>query len=517
MGNIWKARQRSLAPGTRKRMTYLFVGIAAPSIGTFPYLIVGADRLNGAEFGNLILLIALIVNTMVAVMLPIMSYSVAYFGVLTPDRVVRYRMLRFFIRGPVVAILVILAILTIPKVETLLGLPRDVVLFSVIVIIIVSSQLALSVTKSLVDRLVYREDREEIAWLRELDRRLLTTTDLRQYLDNNLVALCEFLRVSSGFVAAVSGADLVLESVVGPSETRHTVTEVADWNEALSRAVRRTETVRPLSHRGFWVWPLLEPDGNGNAKALGLLGVQARTEAPVLSPEEGELLGRMVDNVARALMDRQLQRGVFVVLQRIIPDVERIQQLRHAVPYSTDDSETRPADALLNPSPIHSPEFEAWVKDALRHYWGGPKLSRSPLVQLRIVDGAMDECDENPTKALRQVLESAITRMKPDGAPNLSRPEWLLYNILDMRFIQGRRVREIADRLAISESDLYRKQRIAVGQVAQVLAEMERQDVPGQARALRDPDDEERNPADEAENSESVNSAERAPLPEKEM
>ncbi|MFN2200238.1 MAG: histidine kinase N-terminal 7TM domain-containing protein [Caldilineaceae bacterium] len=517
MGNIWKARQRSLAPGTRKRMTYLFVGIAAPSIGTFPYLIVGADRLNGAEFGNLILLIALIVNTMVAVMLPIMSYSVAYFGVLTPDRVVRYRMLRFFIRGPVVAILVILAILTIPKVETLLGLPRDVVLFSVIVIIIVSSQLALSVTKSLVDRLVYREDREEIAWLRELDRRLLTTTDLRQYLDNNLVALCEFLRVSSGFVAAVSGADLVLESVVGPSETRHTVTEVADWNEALSRAVRRTETVRPLSHRGFWVWPLLEPDGNGNAKALGLLGVQARTEAPVLSPEEGELLGRMVDNVARALMDRQLQRGVFVVLQRIIPDVERIQQLRHAVPYSADDSETRPADALLNPSPIHSPEFEAWVKDALRHYWGGPKLSRSPLVQLRIVDGAMDECDENPTKALRQVLESAITRMKPDGAPNLSRPEWLLYNILDMRFIQGRRVREIADRLAISESDLYRKQRIAVGQVAQVLAEMERQDVPGQARALRDSDDEERNPADEAENSESVNSAERAPLPEKEM
>ena len=58
--------------------------------------------------------------------------------------------------------------------------------------------------------------------------------------------------------------------------------------------------------------------------------------------------------------------------------------------------------------------------------------------------------------------------MKPDGTPNLNAPEWLLYNILDMRFIQGRRVREIADRLAISESDLYRKQRVAVGQVAQV-------------------------------------------------
>ena len=86
--------------GTRKRMTYLLVGIAAPGIGAFPYLI-GAGRLNEAgNIGTLVLFVALLVNTVVAVMLPVMSYSVAYFGVLTPDRVVRYRMLRFFIRGP---------------------------------------------------------------------------------------------------------------------------------------------------------------------------------------------------------------------------------------------------------------------------------------------------------------------------------------------------------------------------------------------------------------------------------
>jgi hypothetical protein len=71
------------------------------------------------------------------------------------------------------------------------------------------------------------------------------------------------------------------------------------------------------------------------------------------------------------------------------------------------------------------------------------------------------------------VLGSAIERLRPDGKQNLSAPEWLLYNILEMRFIQGRKVREIADRLAISESDLYRKQRVAIGQVARVLTEME--------------------------------------------
>jgi hypothetical protein len=42
-----------------------------------------------------------------------------------------------------------------------------------------------------------------------------------------------------------------------------------------------------------------------------------------------------------------------------------------------------------------------------------------------------------------------------------------------MRFIKGRKVREIADQLAISESDLYRKQRVAIGHLAQVLSEME--------------------------------------------
>lgn len=521
LSNIWKARGRCLTEGTRRRMTYLLIGIAAPSIGTFPYLI-GAGRLSEAtEFSILVLFVAGFVNTLVAIMLPVMSYSVAYFGVLTPDRVVRYRMLRFFIRAPVVAILVILAIQTIPKVETLLGLPRDVVLFSVIVMIIVLSQLALSVTKSSVDRLVYREDREEIAWLRELDRRLLATTDLRQYLDNNLVALCEFLRVPSGFVAAVSGADLVLEAVVGPPATRQAVTEVDDWDNALTAAMRREQTVQPLSHRGYWVWPLMEPDENGEAQALGLLGVSARTDTPLLSQEESQLLGRMVDNVARALLDRQLQQSVFVLLQRIIPDVERIQQMRVAVPYSAADSEASPADAILNPSPIHSPEFEAWVKEALRHYWGGPKLSRSPLVQLRVVDGALNEGSENPTKALRQVLETAIQKLKPDGAPNLSAPEWLLYNILDMRFIQGRRVREIADRLAISESDLYRKQRIAVGAVAHVLAEMERHDTPGHARdheQIHEDDDVATEPSEAGSDKEPDSASEpiRA-MPEKEM
>jgi hypothetical protein len=474
LGNIWKARQRCLTTHTRQRMTYLLLGFAAPGVGVFPYLIALSRIPTTSQPSIVVFLIALAGNLAVAALLVLMSYTVVYFGVLLPDRVVRYRLLRFFMRGPVVAILVILSIQTLPTVERILGLPRDIVLFSVITGVIVASQLILSISKWLVDRLVYREDYDEIAWLRELDRRLLTTTDLRQFLENNLTALCELLRVPSGFVAAVVGPDLMLEAVIGPAQTHRQITEVHDWSDALNRAVKQEQTLRPLFHANYWIWPLLEKNGDGESKrVLGVLGVQARTEAPLLSLDEVVVLDRMLDRLTDALTDRRLQQGVFAALRRMIPDLERIQQLRGFVPYATPESEREPVAALLDPSPIHSPEFEDWVKDALSHYWGGPKLTLSPLVQLRVVRESLAQSDGDPTKALRLVLGAAIERLKPDGKQNLSAPEWLLYNILEMRFIQGRRVREIADRLAMSESDLYRKQRVAIGQVARVLSEME--------------------------------------------
>lgn len=477
--NLWKARQRCLTASSRKRITYLLIGFPAPGVGVFPYLITLSAFSAGEQSSAWILLISLLVNLGVAIGLVLLAYTVAYFGVLTPDRVVRYRMVRFFMRGPVVAILVILAIQTVPIVANRLGLPADVVLFSVITGVIVLSQLFMSMSKRLVDRMVYREDREEVAWLRELDRRLLATTDLRQFLENSLAALCELLRVPSGFVAAVVGPDLILEGVVGPEGVRSEVYAISGWSDALNRSLRNDDPLQPAHHAGYWIWPLLDANSLSDRRLLGVLGVKARTETPLFSEDELAVLDKLIERIARALADRKLQQSVFVTLQRLMPDIERIQALRGVIPYQSIDSDEDPTDALLNPSPIHSPEFESWVKDALSHYWGGPKLTKSPLVQLRVVSDFLENSDDDPTKALRLVLGQAIERMRPEGNPDLSAPEWLLYNILEMRFIQGRKVREIADRLAISESDLYRKQRVAIGQVARVLTEMEQDNVVG--------------------------------------
>lgn len=526
--NIVHARRSSLTESSRKRMNYLLFGFVAPGIGIFPYLIVlGTLSLNGpTTTGAIIFLLALAGNLSVAVFLVFMSYTVAYFGVLTPDRVVRYRLIRFFTRGPIVAILVILSIQTIPRIERILGLPRDMVLFSVTTGVIICSHILLSVTKTFVDRLVYREDFEEAAWLRELDRRLLTTTDLRQFLENNLTALCEFLQSPSGFVAAVVGPDLMLEAMIGDDQTLNESVRSENWSEVLVLAQQQAQDnggfVEPVQHAGYWVWPLIGPsnvessryetiDGgtidkatvesstplgilavlmtpqpnavgepltqaslNGSAPGLnGTSTVESIRELYRFTPQEEEAIHQMTDRAARVLVDRKLQQDVFGALRRIIPEMDRLQELRGAATYIGNKNKAGDASPLLDPSPIHSPEFNAWVKEALSHYWGGPKLTRSPLTQLRIVSQMLDKADNDPTKALRLVLGSAIERLKPNGQEELNRPEWLLYNIVSMRFIEGKKVREIANRLAMSESDLYRKQRVAIGQVARVLTEME--------------------------------------------
>jgi hypothetical protein len=491
--NIWKARGRCLTELSRRRMSYLLLGFIAPGIGTFPYLIALGQQTIGDLFSVPIFTLSILGNGAVAILLVVMAYTVAFFGVYTPDRVVRYRLIRFFTRGPVVAIVVILAVQTIPTVERILGLPRDVVLFSVITGVIVLSQLILSVTKTLVDRLIYREDREEIAWLRELDRRLLTTSDLRQFLENHLTRICDLLRVPAAFVAATVGPDLILEAVVGPSNTRQRIVAVKDWADALNLALRHGTNgsarktaaslaelpcihyYPPISHKGFWLWPLVEISEDDKETVQGILVVEARTETPLFTQDELSILQHMIDRIGLALIDRKLQKQVFVALRRIIPGIDRIQQARGIIPYASQE-QALTATELLEPSPIHNPEFESWVKDALSHYWGGPKLTRSPLIQLRVVAGMLEEANNDPTRALRLILGRAIERLRPEGKQDLSTPEWLLYNILEMRFIQGRKIREIAERLAISESDLYRKQRVAIDQVARVLTEMEQSD-----------------------------------------
>jgi pyridoxal/pyridoxine/pyridoxamine kinase len=68
----------------------------------------------------------------------------------------------------------------------------------------------------------------------------------------------------------------------------------------------------------------------------------------------------------------------------------------------------------------------------------------------------------------------SIDKVRPEGERRFT-AEWMLYNILELKFLQGRKVRDVAMRLAMSEADLYRKQKVAIESVARAMAEMERE------------------------------------------
>ncbi len=104
-------------------------------------------------------------------------------------------------------------------------------------------------------------------------------------------------------------------------------------------------------------------------------------------------------------------------------------------------------------------------------------------MDMQIVQQAMQEHEGNPTNALRSILRQAIEHVRPEGERRFT-GEWILYNILELKFMEGRKVREVALRLAMSEADLYRKQRVAIEAVADAMLEMEHSAIEKQTMAV---------------------------------
>jgi hypothetical protein len=469
--NIIRARRRCLTPAARRRMTYLALSFAAPGLAVFPYLVSStvSDRVPLV----VVLLMAMVANVIVGTMLVVMAYSVAYYGVLAPDRVVKHDLFHYLLRGPVVGIAVIAVMLVVPRVETVIGIPRETALVFAVVGVLVVGQLVVSTAKPWIDRALYRQDQEEISWIQALERRLLTSSDLHQFHTNVLIGLCELLRVESGFVLVQNGEGLRPEAVVGDPEAARAFVGSPEAQQLLAEFTRpgsqhRSRFVAAGDH---WASPLYSQDGEA---LLGMVAVRARTPEVALDPSEAAEAGLLLSRASASLADKHVQEGVFTTLQRILPDLDRIQEWR---------SDTRYAPLVEGPAPESEPLtlivpadegiWQQWVKDALSHFWGGPKLTDSPLLQLHAVRSAIAANDGNVTRALRAVLAEAIERQRPAGERRLTATEWLFYNILDFRFVQGLSVRELARKLAMSESDLYRKQRAAVAEVARTLAEME--------------------------------------------
>jgi hypothetical protein len=463
-------------------MTYLLVSLIAP-LSVFPYLIVPPiDMVSKTPL--IFWSLAAMASVGIATMTVIMAYAVAFHGVLTPDRVVKRDLIKYLVQAPLLGTVVIGLTLLVPPAERILGLPRDTVLVLSMVVGIVVFQLLVQIAKPLVDLIIYQRDWSEVVWLRRLDERLLTSSDLHQLLENILTSLCDLLRLKNGFILVMKDGKLVIYTHCGDRSVALKFLHERDLSSLLSQISANDSDHSPENGRPsqpapfterfveegqFSLLPLRTPDGEAT---LGVMVLESETELADLTGDEHQIAITLLERAALALEDRRLQQNVFSILRELAPEIETLQaQVRGAVPYAGSTTLETLAD-----DPIRSPDFANWVKDALSHYWGGPKLTESPLMQLQVVRDALAEHDSNPARAMRYVLDKALEAIKPDGERSLTANEWVLYNILELKFRQGERAKDVARRLAMSESDLYRKQRVAIEEVAKQLASMEEQE-----------------------------------------
>jgi hypothetical protein len=458
--NLYRAHQRTVASTSRRRMSYLLVGALAPALGSYPYLLFGSGI--AAARPLLFWLAVTLGNLMVSFLLVLMAYAVAFFGVPWPDRVVKRRLFKWLMRGPVAASTVLALTTLLRRGGLAFGYDTSTIIPVVMVGMILVLEHLITLVAPVWERWIFHGgDRSNAMLIQTLEERLLTTGDLRQFLEAVLAAVCDRLQVSKAFIASLGpqGVDMFITIGGDPA------LENGNLSNTLLEVVSQEDLDEDLFTWGdYWIIPVFD-QGDHEDDILGLLGV-LQNVSQSLDSEQSEALDILAGRAALALRDRRRQQQVFSSLEALTPQMDLIQKLRASSRYDGTEVLTTPNLSL------EDRKLSRWVKDALTHYWGGPKLTESPLIGLHIVQQALQEHEDNPTNALRAILRKAIDQVRPEGDRRFT-AEWILYNILEMKFMEGRKVREIAGRLAMSEADLYRKQRVAIEAVANAILEME--------------------------------------------
>ena len=459
---LYRAFQRTVTKTSRRRMIYLLAGATAAAVGTYPYLLYGSGVFsqNPTIFWILVSLSSLVVGGF----LVIMTYSVAFFGVTWPDRLVKSRLFKWFLRGPFTASIV-LAITTILRRMGVVWSDAYTAIVPISMVgMILIMEYIITVLAPIWERFIfYGSDRKDIARIQSLEDHLLTRTDLSQFLEIVTASLCDLLQVKGAFIAVMNSGVLEMLTTTGDdSEFK----EIENSGELLELSLEEKSRVKGdfFFWNGHLLIPLLYEDPQNGKMLLGLCGFPW-DEGREMEVEILESVNLLAYRVEIALRDWRLQQQVIKSMENLQPQVALIQQLRAASSYNK-------TSVLMDEVDLPEEDFITWVKDALSHYWGGPKLSESPLLSLKVVQTAMKDYDGNPTNALRGILKTAIDNIKPEGERRFT-AEWILYNILELKFLEGRKVRDVATRLAMSEADLYRKQKVALEAVSRAIIGME--------------------------------------------
>lgn len=465
---FYLAYKRCRTRTSRRRMRYLFLGSIGPVIGVFPFMMIQSSI--AFNHPGLFWFVMTMITIMVAILLVVMSYSIAYYGISIPDRVLKSRLSQWILRGPIVASTILAVSVVTNRISTILGVnPAQSVPFIIVGTILLLQFFITLVRPSLDNRLFIGRDRNDLRRLQLLEERMVTSSDMSQFLEAILDAACDISNSYAGFLAVNSEKGLEIAIAVGGEQT---IKAIDTFPRKLPADAGEEITGLGMIYiwNDFWLLPVYSEH---LPEIIGLVGLLSAETRPKFTEDEAQSLRVLLERIQVSLRDRQLQQEVFHAVDRLIPRMDAIQEMRAVASYAG-------AQAFVHEKPMlnNQPDLVKVVKDALVHYWGGPRLTNSPLLELNIVQQAAETRDDNSINGLRAILRKGIDRTRPEGERRFT-GEWLLYNILEMKFIEGRKVRDIAMRLSVSEADLYRKQRVAINTVALAIADMETETMDG--------------------------------------
>ncbi|NJL92576.1 MAG: hypothetical protein HC915_02050 [Anaerolineae bacterium] len=468
---VWRAWKRCLTTSTRRRMTYLLVAFVSPGLGIFPYSMLFESFGDGQEVPEILFLFSSnAANFFVIGTLLFLSYPLSFFGTDKPDRVVKSELLYFLLRGPITASALVATMVTMQNLSEGLSITNNSLLIGGTIAVLLSLQWGFTqLLPSLESRLIYTRNQREARELRKISERLLTAEDVRQLQEALLAAVCDQLRTPSAFITAITPEGAKLVQAVGDIPIDRVAEAINADLPALGNGNSDRSngdahvSLQPYQHwfiwQSFWLFPLRDPSATAPA-LLGLLGIWAPHHPQDLTSIEEQFIEGFVQRATHLLLDAHLQNTLFATLNLFASELERMHDLEGISRYGQVEKAT-----FVDANAVH---------DALRDYWGGPRLSESELLRLSIVQAALDQHGGNPTRALQAVLSQAIERMRPADDTDTGNSEWTLYNILNMRFLQGKKVRDVSRHLYMSEPNFYRKQKIAVEEVTRYINAMER-------------------------------------------
>ncbi|MBE0697667.1 MAG: hypothetical protein IH586_12160, partial [Anaerolineaceae bacterium] len=268
--NFIRAYRRTTSTASRRRMFYLIMSALAPVLGAFPFLPYGPNI--AARHQLIFWSLSFLVNIVVGILLIIMAYAVAFFGVSWPERVVKFRLFKWIMRGPFTASLVLAAVTLTRRAGEAFGFSNNALVPIVMVGMILLSEYLITIFAPLGERLLSNgKDKSELDLLHRLENQLLTRGDLQQFFEMVLATACDRLQSRGAYVAALNPDGLELVVSIGKSRF-HDGDPQEDVSNDLLQEVSRIDGLHLFSWGEDYLFPLL----NGTPEMpelIGLLGV----------------------------------------------------------------------------------------------------------------------------------------------------------------------------------------------------------------------------------------------------